>query len=84
MQTSFHISDKNLEKLKSFVATLPSAKYTGNPEKQGKQWSVTVSTNLDEGGMLNEFINKLSPTPDILNENAMKEAWDTLIRFTEQ
>lgn len=59
MYTSFYIVENRLDELKSFIKTFtPTVRFKHNPLKEGNQWFIALTMEVDDGNKLNELFEK--------------------------
>lgn len=59
MYTSFYIAENRLEELKSFIrAFTPTVRFKHNPLKEGNQWFISLTMEVEDSNKLNELFNK--------------------------
>lgn len=59
MYTSFHIAENRLDELKSFIrAFTPTVRFKHNPLKEGNQWFIALTMEVEDSSKLNELFSK--------------------------
>ncbi len=59
MQTNFYVTENRLLELKSFIRKeLPTARFKHNPLKQGDEYFISLTMEVQDGNKLNELHNK--------------------------
>ncbi len=59
MYTSFYIKEHRLNELKTFIRSFtPTVRFKHNPLKEGNQWFIALTMEVEDGNKLNELFNK--------------------------
>lgn len=81
MYTSFYIAENRLDELKSFIRTsTPTARFKGNPLKEGNQFSIALTMEVEDSNKLNELFEKWH-NEDNPPKIQKKRNWNPLFLF---
>lgn len=59
MYQSFYIKEERLDELKKFIRTeTPSVRFKHNPLKEGNQWFIAMTLEVEDSNKLNLLFNK--------------------------
>lgn len=79
MYTSFYIAENRLGEFKSFIRTYtPTVRFKHNPLKEGKQWFIALTMEVEDGNKLNELFNKWY-NEDNMSERPNENIWKRIL-----
>lgn len=79
MYISFYIEENRFDELKSFIrAFTPTVRFKHNPLKEGKQWFIGLTMEVEDGNKLNELFEKWH-NEDNPHKSPNKSIWKRIV-----